>query len=147
MVDSLNQSIAAWQARMADLAVSASCAEVDEAADLLRELDELLDGAPSPWAAPRGTADQPGRFEALLAADACASAALLLIVGRAGYMVSQGPGGRVMATVMLGGGMGEVSSEGADLALALTGALAEALSGPGQDERPVLHSPVSMRLN
>ncbi len=147
MANSLDQFTATWQARMADLALSASCAEVDEAADLLRALHGLLSDGPTPWLAARGVAVQPRRFEALLAADACASAALLLVAGRAGYMVSHGPGGQVIATVMLGGGMGEVSSEGADLALALTGALAEALSGTGHDERPVLRSTVSMRLN
>ena len=155
MADSSNPSTAAWQMRMAELALSASCAEADEAADLLRELHELLSDGQAPQVAARGVAVQPRRFEALLAADACASAALLLIAGRASYMVSQGPGGRVMATVMLGGGTGEVSSEGADLALALTGALAEALGGAlnaalnqtGQEERLVLRRPVGMRLN
>ena len=83
----------------------------------------------------------------MLAADACASAALLLIAGRAGYMVSQGLGGRVMATVTLGNGRREASSEGADLALALIGALAEALGGPDQAERPAQRGPVSLRLN
>ena len=147
MADSSNQSTAAWQSRMADLALSASCAEPDEAADLLRELHALLSGAATAPNEARSFAAEAGRFEALLAADACASAALLLIGGRAGYMVSQGPGGRVMATVSLAGGGGEVSSAGADLALALIGALAAALSGPDQAERPAQRGPVSLRLN
>ena len=92
-------------------------------------------------------AGEAARFETLLAADACASAALLLIAGRAGYMVSQGTGGRVMATVTLGGGSAEVSSAGANLALALIGALAEALSGADQDQRMARPSEVSLRLN
>ncbi len=147
MAKSFNPPSALWHASMADLALSASCAEVDQAADLLRQLDELLLGAPEPWTNSRGISAEPARFAAMLEAGACASAALLLISGRAGYMVSQGLGGRVMATVALGGNGGEVSSEGADLALALTGAMAEALSRVGQDERPVLHSMTSQRLN
>ena len=147
MAENSNPSTPAWRASMADLALSASCAEVDQAADLLRQLHELLLGAPEPWAGARGITAEPVRFAALLEAGACACAALLLIAGGAGYMVSQGPGGRVMATVTLGGSGGEVSSEGADLALALTGALAEALSRVGQDERPVQRNMTSQRLN
>ena len=70
-------------------------------------------------------------------------------------MVSQGTGGRVMATVTLGGGSAEVSSAGADLALALIGALAEALvealaearGGTDHDQRLARPSEVSLRLN
>lgn len=151
MADSSTQSITVWQARMAQLALTASCAEASETADLLRELHDLMRSAPAPWAHLRRTAGEGGRFEALLAGDACASAALLLITGRAGYMVSQGLGGRVMATVSLGSGSGEVSSEAATVSLALTGALAEALSGTpiaaGHDERAAQRSPATMRLN
>lgn len=147
MAHSSDQSSATRQSRMADLALSANCAEPAEAADLLRELRALLIGAATAWTEPISAAASAARFEALLAADACASAALLLIAGRAGYMVSQGLGGRVMATVTLGNGRREVSSEGADLALALIGALAEALSGPDQAERLAQRGPVSLRLN
>ena len=147
MSDSRNPLTPAWRTSLADLALSASCAEADQAADLLRQLHELLLRVPQPWAGERGISAEPGRFTAMLDAGACASAALLLVAGRAGYMVSQGLGGRVMATVTLGGSGGEVSSEGADLALALTGALAEALSRVGQEERPVLRSSTSQRLN
>ena len=155
MSDSSNLSITVWQARMAELALAAGCAERGENAELLRELHELLRGAPAPWAHLRGTAAETAQFEALLAAEACASAALLLIAGRAGYMVSQGLGGRVMATVSLGSGSAEVSSAGADVSLALTGALAEAMSGPpnaasvatGPDERAAQRGSLSMRLN
>ena len=147
MADSSDQSAATRQSRMADLALSASCAEPGEAADLLRELRALLIGAATTRTESISAGAEAARFEALLAADACASAVLLLMAGRAGYMVSQGLGGRVMATVTLGNGRGEVSSEGADLSLALIGALAEALSGPDQAERPAQRGPVSLRLN
>ena len=147
MAESSNPITTVWRAGMADLSLSASCAEGNQAADLLRQLYDLLRGAPIPWTGARDIATERVRFAAMLEAGACASAALLLVAGRAGYMVSQGLGGRVMATVTLGAGGGEVSSEGADLALALTGALAEALSRVGLDERPVLHSMSSQRLN
>ena len=155
MADSTIQSITVWQTRMAELALTASCAEASESVDVLRELHALLRGAPAPWAHLRASAGETGRFNAMLLAEACASAALLLITGRAGYMVSQGLGGRVMATVSLVSSSGEVSCEAADVSLALTGALAEALSGPpnetplvtGHDERAAQRGPVSMRLN
>ena len=147
MSDTYNPLTPAWRASLADLALSASCVEVDQAADLLRQLHQLLLGAPMPWTGAPGIEDETRRLAAMLDAGACASAALLLIAGRAGYMVSQGLGGRVMATVTLGSGGSEVSSEGANLALALTAALAEALSGAGQNERPVLRSMTSQRLN
>ena len=155
MADSTIQSITVWQTRMAALALTAGCAEASESVDVLRELHTLLRGAPAPWAHLRASADETGRLEALLAAEACASAALLLITGRAGYMVSQGLGGRVMATVSLVSSSGEVSCEAADVSLALAGALAEALCRPpneapltaGRDERAAQHGPVSMGLN
>ena len=147
MSDTYNPLTPAWRASLADLALSASCVEVDQAADLLRQLHQLLLGAPMPWTGAPAVKEEPRRLAAMLDAGACASAALLLIAGRAGYMVSKGLGGRGMATVTLGRGGGEVSSEGADLALALTAALAEALSGAGQNERPVLRSMTSQRLN
>ena len=155
MADSTIQSIAVWQARMAELALTASCAEQGDNAELLRELHELLRDSPAPWAHLHASAAETVQFEALLAATACASAALLLITGRAGYMLSQGLGGRAIATVSLGSGSGEVSCEAADVSLALTGALAEALSGPlneapvaaGHDGRAAQRGPASMRLN
>ena len=147
MAESFNPSTPAWRASLADLSLSASCAEGDQSADLLRQLHELLLSAPEPWTGARGLAAERVRFAAMLEAGAIASAALMLVAGRAGYMVSQGLGGRVMATITLGASGGEVSSEGADLALALTGALAEALSRVGLDERPVLRSMTSQRLN
>ena len=140
---------------MTDLALLASGAEASEAADLLRELHDLLCGDHSLWGDRGDFIGAAARFDALLAADACASAALLLIAGRSGYMVSQGPGGRVIATVTLGQQGGEVSSAGADVALALIGALAQALaevpaatlSAADPARRLVQPEQVSLRLN
>lgn len=147
MAGSSIQSSAVWQTRLADLALSASCAEPAEACGLLRDLHSLLQISHPPTPARRGGDGEAQRLAALLAAGACASAALLLVAGRAGYMVSQGQHGRVLATVTLNGSAGEVSSEGASLALALTGALATALSGARADGRPALRRAVSLRLN
>ncbi len=114
---------------------------------MLRELHSLLQTSHPQEPALLSRDSEEQRLAALLAADACASAALLLIADRAGYMVSQGQPGRVLATVTLNGGAGEFSSEGASLALALTGALATAFCGARADGRSALRRPVSLRVN
>ncbi|MBU3991608.1 MAG: hypothetical protein KKA12_03510, partial [Alphaproteobacteria bacterium] len=68
------------------------------------------------------------RVEALLAAGAPESAALALIGGSAGYMLSRGGDGQHLASVVLPGRGEEVTAGGDTLALALIGALALALA-------------------
>lgn len=106
---------------------------------MLRRAWALLCDAPSDWrtliAQPM---DQP-RFEALLAAGGADAAALALLGDWAGYMLSHGPGGRHLATVVLEGRSAEASAEGESAALALLGALATAISGedPGEGRNAI----------
>ena len=87
---------------------------------------------------------------ALIAVGGSASAALALIDGRAGYLLSHAPAGCPMATVVFEGLTGEASAEGDCLATALLGAMAACLAGPAlqMDENlPQPASPLGARLN
>ena len=117
-----------WRARLADLALQCSSAAPVEAPELLTELHALLLAAPVNFGWLRAKLPSEQRIAALLRSDATSSAALALVEHRAGYMLSQGPGGRAMVTLVLVGAAAETGCSAADPALALTGALAEALS-------------------
>ena len=117
-----------WRARLADLALQCSSAAPVEAPELLTELHALLLAAPVNFGWLRAKLPSEQRIAALLRSDATSSAALALVEHRAGYMLSQGPGGRAMATLVLVGAAAETCCSAADPALALAGALAEALS-------------------
>ncbi len=118
-----------WQARLGWLAHACARADSAGAAELLRSAWRLLDDPSAEWRGTIGlTLDEPG-FEAMLGAGAEDAAALALLRGWAGFMLSHGPGGGYMATVIIEGRSGEVTADGASAALALLGALAAALSG------------------
>ena len=117
-----------WLLRMADIAVQCGCGEPGEADELLSDLHALLLAPPRNYAWLRAGLPGTGRVQALLRAGAASSAALAMVEGRAGYMLSQGPEGRAMASLVLAGSPAEVTCSAADPALALAGALAEALS-------------------
>lgn len=123
---------------MSDFALQCACAERGEGAELLSELHALLLASPRQYTWLRAGLPGTARIQALLRAGADASAALALVEGRAGYMLSQGLEGRTMVTLVLAGGSGEVSCSAADAALALARALAEALSVavPGGSHEP-----------
>ena len=118
-----------WHARFAGLAFACAQANRSEAADLLREGWRLLIDPPADW---RGSInlplDEPG-FEAMLGAGAEDAAAVAMLQDWVGFMLSHGPGGDHMATVVIEGINGEASAEGDSAALALLGAAATALSG------------------
>ena len=126
----------AWRAALTDLALQCSCAEPDEAGQLLSELHALLQAAPAGNAWLTAGLPSAARIAALLRSDAALSAAGALIEHRAGYMLSQGPGGRAMATLVLVGSAAETRCSAGDPALALAGALAEALSMAYRDPPP-----------
>ena len=118
-----------WHLRLARLTYACAQADRAGAAELLRAARRLLRDPPADW---RETIDlnldEPG-FEALLGAGGEDAAALALLQGWAGFMLSHGPGGRYMATVLVEGRADETTVEGASAALALIGAVAAALSG------------------
>ena len=128
-----------WHGQFAWLARESAAADRIDAPAMLRLAWALLCDAPSDWrtliAQP---IDEPG-FEALLAADGADAAALALLGDWAGYMLSHGPGGRHLATVVIEGRSAEASAEGESAALALLGALASAISGedPGEGRKAI----------
>lgn len=135
----------AWRATLADLAQRCAAAPSGQAGDLVLALHDLLAAAPrgAGWALPARAA-----IEDLAAAGAQTSAVLVMIEHQAGYMLSHGPGGDHLATVALPGGV-EVSAEGAHSAIALVGAMAGALAGPGLDHGQAVQpsAPQGLRLN
>ncbi len=139
-----------WQARMAGLTYA--CAQVtgdqasgDQAAELLREGWRLLVNPPPAWRGSINLGLDELAFEALLDAGGADAAALALLNGWAGFMLSHGPGARHMATVIVEGRTDEASADGVNAALALLGAMAAALSGAdltdGRGNRPARRDP------
>ena len=125
-----------WRAGLADLALQCSCAEPAEAPQLLSELHALMLAAPAEFGWLRAKLPSEQRIAVLLRSAATISAALALAEHRAGYMLSQAPGGRAMATLVLVGGAAETGCSAADPALALAGALAQALSSAHHAAKP-----------
>ncbi len=120
-----------WYQRLSDLSLACAGAEKVGTACLLRAARRLLSEAPQPWR--QVFAQLPPRedFDALISAGGEAAAALALVEGRGSYMISYGPGGQHLATVVFEGQSGEASAQGASLALAVLGALAASLAGAG----------------
>lgn len=150
MNDQTAAAIGAWQEQLAEIAFNCAAASADEAADLVLATRDVLAGAPGEWG--RRFAGLPDRAAliALLAAGAASTAALSLVEGRAGFLLSQAQAGCPMATVVIEGLTGEASAEGDCLATALLGALTAALAGPAlklQDAQSVSAPAPGVRLN
>lgn len=130
MNDWTADSLEAWQERLAEIAFDCAAASSAEAADLILNTRELLAGAPGEWG--RRFAGLPDRsaLAAMIAAGASSAAALSLLEGRAGFLLSQSQIGCPMATVVFEGLTGEASAEGDCAATALLGAMTAALAGP-----------------
>lgn len=130
MAESAADTVKTWQDRLAELAFSCASATTSEAGEQVLAARDLLSAAPGEWG--RRLAGLPDRaaLQALIAAGGTLSAALSLIEGRAGYMLSQAQAGCPMATVVFEGLTGEASAEGDCPATALIGALAATLAGP-----------------
>lgn len=117
---------------MAALAFDSGVASGAEQAGFIGLALALLQAMPPPLVQAAGRSAVPDIGQ-LLAAGAPTEAALALLDGWAGYMLSCGPGGRPMATVVVEPLGGEASAEGASPALALLGALAALLAGDALD--------------
>lgn len=117
----------------ADLVVACAVAQAAQGADLVRTAHTLLSTAGGVWG--RHFADLPSVavIEAMLGAGAETAAALTLVEGRGGYILSHGPSGSHMASVVFEGLAEEASATGASAALALIGALAATLAGSALD--------------
>lgn len=116
-----------WTARLGEFATDCALGGPPDEAERLRELLVLLLLAPAPCNQAVGALPAEDELERLLAAGGAASAALTLLGEWAGYMLSHGPGGGHMATVVVRSGR-EAHAEAATPALALASALARALA-------------------
>lgn len=131
--DQQPDGVSAWQQQMAALAFDSAAASGAEQHEFVGLAVSLLQTMPTQLVQAAGRGPVPD-VAPLLAGGAPAEAALALLDSWAGYMLSCGPGGRAMATVVVEPLGGEASAEGATPALALLGALAALLAGDALDE-------------
>lgn len=122
-----------WQRQLAALSYDSGAASEAEAGEYLGLAASLLDSMPTVLVQASGRFTVPD-IAPLLNAGAPTEAALLLLEGWAGYMLSCGPGGRPMATVAVERLGGEASADGESPALAIIGALAAVLAGEALDD-------------
>lgn len=124
--------VAAWQRQMAALAFDSAAATGGEQQEFVALASSLLQAMPHQLGQAFGRSASRD-IAPLLEAGAPTEAVLALLDGWAGYMLSCGPGGQPMATVVVEAMGGEASAEGATPALALLGALAALLAGDALD--------------
>lgn len=139
-----------WLDRMADLAFACADATAGETAELVQGAHALIAAAPGTWRAQFRKLPSSDSLSRLLAAGAELSAAMALIEGHAGFMLSHAPGGMHLATVVFEGLTEEASAEGETAALALIGALAATMAGPALDvdgNAVALAGAADLRLN
>lgn len=131
-----------WCEQLGELANGCAGAAVDEEADRARALRELLALAPDP-ALILGLRIPPrDEFETLIAAGSCAAAVLAMIDGAAGYLLSRGAAGLHAASVYLPDAAEDVTAIGDSAALALVGAIAQALV-----DRHASREPAPLHIN
>ena len=112
----------AWRRRAADLRELCAISAPAEQVDRLREAFVLLDASELPPQLPAAGMLGAVDFATLMRHGGYLSAAASLLGDRASYMLSRGPGGRSMASVVHDGQASEETSEGETPALALVGA-------------------------
>lgn len=121
-----------WAQRLGEIAHEASAAFACDEVRHLRALYALINADSLGCTMAGLTVCDSAVMESLLTAGACDSAALALVGGSSGYMISRGSAGEFMATVVLPGCAEEQTGSGDSLALALVSAIALAL-GVGAD--------------
>ena len=112
-----------WRMRLEELGQACRLSEASGQADGVREAFDLLRLAPPGQHLQFIPELAEARLEAMLAAGAHESAALSLLPQDAGYMLSRGPNGENLATVILPESEQEMAVGGATAALALIAAL------------------------
>lgn len=122
-----------WQDDLADLAFACTSARRDQEAELLRGVHALLEQAPGSWARHFAGGLTLPALDVLIAAGGANAAALALVEGRGGYMLSHGSQSGHIATVVIDGMAKEASATGETAALAILGALAACLAGHAGD--------------
>ncbi len=133
---------APWCERLADLATACAGSFAEEEAERVRDLRELLAEAPEPSLIRGLIVPGSEQVESLIAAQASAAAVLAMFGPNAGYLLSRGATGLHAASAYLPGANAEVTAIGDSLALALVGAVAQALV-----DRRSEREPVSLDLN
>ncbi len=121
-----------WAQRLGEIAHEASAAFACDELRHLRALFALVNADSRGCTVAGLTVCDPAVMESLFIAGACDSAALALLGGSSGYMISRGSAGEFMATVVLPGYAEEQTGSGDSLTLALVSAIALAL-GVGAD--------------
>ena len=116
-----------WANSLGQIAREASAAFACDEARHLRALYALLNSGRHGCILAGLTLGEPELIECLIMVGACDSAALALLAGDCGYMISRGSLDEHMATVMLSGQDEEYIGSGDSLALALVSAIALAL--------------------
>ncbi len=111
-----------WHGRI--LSIASTCGEVGSKAHVEHCVGELYDALRS--APDCAGVNLPPRsyLDKLLAAGAYESAVLSFLTDGVGLMLSKGPNGVAMASIVLPGREEEITSEGPSLALALVSAVA-----------------------
>lgn len=138
----------AWRARAGELALACAGAFPAEEVARLRDMAALLREGPGALAGL--IAPDPARLDALIAADAVLAGVVALFDrSGAGYLLSRGPAGQHLASVILPGAQEEQSAGGDTAGLALLGALALALAEPAPFPAPLRGAPLAQgaRLN
>ncbi len=151
MADSIRRPLppALWARAMAELSLACAGSFAPDQVERVRDLVDLLTLAPDPALLTGLVAPDLARIEALLRLNAWEQAVLAMLAADTGYIISRGPNGQYLASVILPGRVEEVTVSGDSMALALAGAAALALSeglGAVVDEG-LLRVPQSMRLN
>ena len=125
--DSPRRSDIEWYALVDGLLLDCAAAVPAETEGRLRAAFQVLSQAPARIQSMIGSLPKQDLFEVLLTVGAYESAALTFMGAEMGYMVSSGPNGAYLASVILPGMTEDASAEGENLALALLAALAAAL--------------------
>ncbi|MFM5930491.1 MAG: hypothetical protein ACKOPQ_06250 [Novosphingobium sp.] len=112
---------------MRDFALACSGSFAEDETRRLREAFGLIHAAPAASLLAGVAVPDRAGFEFLVQAGAAESAALSLLGGDAGFMLSRGPEGRFLASVILPGRLEESSAGAETAALALMAALAVGL--------------------
>lgn len=118
---------ALWCDRLGDLATLCAGSFADEEAERVHALHDLLAHAPDPGLIVGLELPAPDHFACLMAAPACAAAVLTMFGPSAGYLLSRGATGLHAASVYLPEAAEDVTAIGDSAALALVGAIAQAL--------------------
>ena len=131
-----------WRLRLEELGQACRISEAAGESDGVREAFDLLMLAPPGHQLLLSPKLAEAKIDAMLAAGAFESAALSLLPQNAGYMLSHGPSGEHLASVILPESEREMTAGGATAALALIAALMAELA-----EVYAVGAPASASLN